>query len=275
MIGDFTWAGYDYLGEAGCGIFHYNGGENFSSIYPERSAYIGDLDLLGNRRPISFLREIVYGLRKDPYIAVLRMEHNGQTPSKTPWMFKDNIASWTWPGYEGQTASVDVYSASQEVELFLNKVSLGRQKVVDFAATYAVPYATGELKAVGYTDGICDGEFSLHTAQNAKLTVTADKTTLQDDGEDATFVMIHFADADGNDDLHTQHSIRVSVDGGAELEALGSANPCSEERYDTPESVTFDGYCMAVLRAGVTPGDVHLTVIADGREEKTLTISVR
>ena len=127
MIGDFTWAGYDYLGEAGCGIFHYDGGANFSSIYPERTAYIGDLDLLGNRRPISYLREIVYGLRKAPYLAVLRMEHNGQTSSKTPWMFKDNLSSWTWPGFEGQTASVDVYSASEEVELFLNGASLGRR----------------------------------------------------------------------------------------------------------------------------------------------------
>ena len=131
MIGDFTWAGYDYLGEAGCGIFHYDGGANFSSIYPERTAYIGDLDLLGNRRPISYLREIVYGLRKAPYLAVLRMEHNGQISSKTPWMFKDNLSSWTWPGFEGQTASVDVYSASEEVELFLNGASLGRRAMVD------------------------------------------------------------------------------------------------------------------------------------------------
>ena len=65
---------------------------NFGSIYPERTAYIGDLDLLGNRRSISYLREIVYGLRKAPYLAVLRMEHNGQTSSKIPWMFKDRAA---------------------------------------------------------------------------------------------------------------------------------------------------------------------------------------
>ena len=274
MIGDFTWAGYDYLGEAGCGIFHYNGGENFSSIYPERTAYIGDLDLLGNRRPISYFREIVYGLRKEPYVAVLRMEHNGQTPSKTPWMFKDNIASWTWPGYEGQIASVDVYSSSEEVELFLNGRTLGRQKVVDFAVTYDVPYESGKLQAVGYTDGICDGKFALHTAPNARLTLTADQTKLHADGEDAAFVMIHFTDADGNDDLHAVHHIRVAVEGNAVLEALGSANPCSEECYDTPESVTFDGYCMAVIRAGVIAGDTRLTVTADDGEEKTLIISM-
>ena len=52
---------------------------------------------------------------------------------------------------------MDVYSASEEVELFLNGASLGRRTVVDFTATYSVPYAPGELKAVGYTGGVCDG----------------------------------------------------------------------------------------------------------------------
>ena len=47
--------------------------------------------------------------------------------SKTPWMFKDNISSWTWTGYEGTSASVDVYSDAEEVELFLNDESLGRK----------------------------------------------------------------------------------------------------------------------------------------------------
>ena len=275
MIGDFTWAGYDYLGEAGCGIFHYDGGANFSSIYPERTAYIGDLDLLGNRRPISYLREIVYGLRKAPYLAVLRMEHNGQTSSKTPWMFKDNLASWTWPGFEGQTASVDVYSASEEVELFLNGASLGRRAMVDFTATYSVPYTPGELKAVGYTGGVCDGEFTLRTAQDAQMTLTADRKTLQANGEDAAFVMIQFVDANGTADLHTKHTLKVELEGAGILEAVGSANPCSEERYDTPESETFDGCCMAVIRAGEAAGEIHLTVTADDSVQKQLTILIQ
>lgn len=43
-------------------------------------------------------------------------------------MFKDNIASWTWPGYEGKPAIVDVYSDAQEVELFLNGKSLEKKQ---------------------------------------------------------------------------------------------------------------------------------------------------
>ena len=44
-------------------------------------------------------------------------------------MLKDNIASWTWRGYEGKPAVVDVYSDAQEVELFLNgKVSRAKSR---------------------------------------------------------------------------------------------------------------------------------------------------
>ena len=63
VLGDFTWTGYDYLGEAGCGIFYYDGTQNFSGVYPDRLAYIGDINLIGSRRPISYLREIVFGLQ--------------------------------------------------------------------------------------------------------------------------------------------------------------------------------------------------------------------
>mgnify|MGYP002229339517 FL=1 len=72
MLGDYTWTGYDYLGEAGCGVFYYDGTQNFAGVYPDRTAYIGDINLIGYRRPISYLREIVFGLRKAPYIAVER-----------------------------------------------------------------------------------------------------------------------------------------------------------------------------------------------------------
>ena len=118
----------DYIGEAGVGIFHYDGKENFTSVYPERLGYIGDIDLIGNRRPISYFREIVYGLTDRPYIAVGRMERIGQKASKTAWMFKDNISSWTWAGHENQIALVDVYSSGDEVELFLNGESLGKRQ---------------------------------------------------------------------------------------------------------------------------------------------------
>lgn len=278
VIGDYTWAGYDYLGEAGCGIFHYDGSANFSTIYPERTAYIGDIDLIGYRRPISYLREIVYGLRQAPYIAVERVDKAGQECSKTPWMFKDNISSWTWYGYEGQMASVDVYSASEEVELFLNGRSLGRKKAgeeCDFTATYEIPYEKGVLRAVGYSQGQETGEYSLVTAGNhTKLCVKADRESLAADGEDLAFVTINFVDEDGTENLWEQHEVTVSVEGAGGLEGFGSANPSSEEVYDGQTAATYDGYCLAVIRAGEMPGKIRLTVCSEGYEPQVIELGV-
>jgi len=38
----------------------------------------------------------------------------------TPWAYKDVIESYTWYGYEGKPANVHVFSAAEEVELFVN-----------------------------------------------------------------------------------------------------------------------------------------------------------
>lgn len=76
-------------------------------------------------------------------------------------------------------------------------------------------------------------------------------------------------------DLHAKHTLKVELEGAGILEAVGSANPCSEERYDTPESETFDGCCMAVIRAGEAAGEIHLTVTADDSVQKQLTILIQ
>ena len=88
-------------------------------------------------------------------------------------------------------------------------------------------------------------------------------------------MMIQFVDAKGTADLHTKHTPKVELEGAGTLEAVGSANPCSLERYDAPESETFDGCCMAVVRAGEAVGEIHLTVTAEDGVQKQLTISVQ
>lgn len=279
VLGDFTWAGYDYLGEAGCGIFHYDGNANFTSIFPERAAYIGDLDLIGYRRPISYLREIVYGLRKEPYLAVERLNRYGMVSSKTAWMYKDNIASWTWPGYEGKPALVDIYADAQEVELFLNGRSLGRKPAgeeYDFTATYELAYEPGELTAVSYEDGKETGRFSLMTAEEKlQLCVEADKRVLAADGEDLSFITIKLVDEKGTDNLFASKEIFVSVEGAGRLEGFGSAKPDSLGSFQDTKWETYDGYVMAVVRSGEEEGTIKVSVSAEGCEEQYLEIPVR
>lgn len=279
VLGDFTWAGYDYLGEAGCGIFHYDGNANFSSVYPERAAYIGDLDLIGYRRPISYLREIVFGLRKEPYIAVERVNRYGMKCSKTPWMHKDSVSSWTWPGYEGRPAVVDIYADAEEVELFLNGHSLGKKPAGEqneFTATYELVYEPGELIAVSYEAGIETGRYSLNTAsEKIQLCAEADKKVLCADGEDLSFIIVKLVDENGTENLFVPKKVAVSVEGAGRLEAFGSADPQSLSSYDDTEWDTYDGHVMAVVRSGMESGKIKVVFTSEGCKDICVEIEVR
>ena len=279
VIGDMTWTGYDYLGEAGVGIFHYDGGMNFQAIFPERAAYIGDLDLLGNRRPISYYHQIVYGLRKTPYIAVERPNRYGMSVGKTPWMWKDNIASWTWAGYEGKTAVIQVLSDAQEVELFLNGRSKGRRpagRAMDWMAEFEIAYEPGTLEAVAVRNGTECERCCLCTANpGVRLSVEADRTAMNANGQDLCYLMIGSLDKNGIPNLQEEREISVQVEGEGSLAGFGSAEPCCERSYFDTSCRTYDGYVMAVIRAGLAKGATRVTISSVGMESVVVEIEER
>src|SRR5947209_12789735 len=78
VIGEFTWTGWDYLGEVGVGRVEHGaerspmGMAAFQGSYPWLTAWCGDIDITGQRRPQSYYREIVCALRAEPYLALHR-----------------------------------------------------------------------------------------------------------------------------------------------------------------------------------------------------------
>lgn len=57
ILGDFTWTGWDYLGEVGVGRLDYGDapkGMGFYGEYPWLTAHCGDFDITGQRLPISY-----------------------------------------------------------------------------------------------------------------------------------------------------------------------------------------------------------------------------
>lgn len=276
VLGDFTWTGYDYLGEAGCGIFHYDGGENFSAHWPDRLAGVGDIDILGDRKPISYLRQAVFGIGNAPAIGVLRMDKAGKKVSKTPWMWKDNLASWTWPGCEGKNASVDVYANADEVELFLNGESKGKKTIRNiYAVTYELPYIPGKLEAVSYLDGKEAGRTVLQTAgQVKKLYVNMEPAVIPADGESLSFVKIRLEDEKGNFNRWQEQAVTIKVEGAAFMQGFGSADPSCEGSYQSNTWSTYDGTVMAVLRASKLPGQVKVTVSAKNCADQTVVLKL-
>ncbi|MFF1571400.1 glycoside hydrolase family 2 TIM barrel-domain containing protein [Leifsonia sp. NPDC058292] len=269
VIGGFTWAGWDYLGEVGLGRTEYTDDPDAKGggdpDFPWRTAWVGDFDITGFRRPQSYYREIVYGLRQEPYIAVLRPDHHGQRRLEMQWAWSDAVSSWTWDVPTGSPAEVEVYSDADEVELILNGVSLGRRHTGgdhDFRASFELAFEPGELTAVGYRGGRASEATSLLTATGSQLIASADRSEVLVDGGDLAFVTIEFRDGRGILDASRDRLVNVTVDGPGELQALGSACPASEESFLASSCTTFDGRALAIIRP-TGPGEIQVTVTSD------------
>ncbi|MDX3191715.1 DUF4982 domain-containing protein [Streptomyces sp. MN03-5084-2B] len=273
VIGDFTWTGWDYLGEAGVGRPQYaDAPAAFLGGYPWLTGWVGDLNITGNRRPASYYREIVFGLRSTPYLAVRRPESHGRATVSSPWAWSDSLASWSWPGHDGKPVTVEVYSDADEVELLLNGTSLGRRpagKQHRYRTEFEVPYTPGTLKAVACTGASAE----LRTATGRpRLAATADRPVIGADVSDLAFVRIALVDADGSVFTGVERRVQVSVEGPGRLQGLGSGDPTGTEPFTDDSHPTFTGCALAVIRP-TGPGEIRIVVTDDTglRAEVTVT----
>jgi len=280
VIGDFTWTGWDYLGEAGIGRPQYatEDGErpSLTGPYPYLLAGCGDIDITGHRRPASYYRQIVFGLRAEPYLAVRRPEHHGQTFTGSPWAWSDSIASWTWPGSEGAPVTVEVYSDADEVELLVNGRSLGRKPAGDshrFRAEFEAVYQPGELLAIAYSNGTETGRHALRSASGPLLLrAEADRQVIAADGADLAYVTLTLTDPAGTLCTGSDRTVRAEVTGQGVLLGFGSAIPSTEERFDATERRTYDGRAIAVLRP-TGAGKIRLVASAPDCESAEIVIT--
>ena len=281
VIGDFTWTGWDYIGEAGIGRVDYTDVEGYtptgtSGPYPYLLAECGDIDITGFRRTVSYYREIVYGLRSEPYLAVHRPQHHGRPTALTPWSWDDAIASWTWAVEPGSPVRVDVYSDADEVELQLNGETVATAPVGDekaFIARFETEYRPGELVAIARRGGVETGRHALRTAVGeTRLAVSAERTSLAADSDDLAFVEIALTDAAGTTVVDADRVVTVSIDGPAGLAGIGTGRARTEESFGAGEVTTYDGRALAVVRP-TGAGTIIVTVSADGVEPVTLTVT--
>jgi beta-galactosidase len=247
-----------------------------SAPYPWLTGWVGDIDITGHRRPQSYYRETVFGLRHTPYIAVHRPQFHGRPTLLTPWSWTDSVSSWSWDIPEGSPATVDVYSDADEIELFLSGRSIGRAAVgVDkaFLACFEVPYEPGELVAVSYIAGEEQARTALRTADGPlRLTAAADRDAIRADDTDLAYVTITLQDDEGNLAGHRDRLVSVEVSGAGVLTALGSADPRTEEPFGASQCTTFDGRALAIVRP-TGSGDIEIGVSADGCDPVPATVT--
>jgi beta-galactosidase len=278
VIGDFTWTGWDYLGEAGAGRITYLDGEGgvpaFEAGFPWLTSWTGDIDITGVRRPVSYYREIVFGLRDEPYIAVQRPETFGKPFFAGQWSWSDTVAGWSWDT-PGARTCVEVYSDADEVELLLNGQSLGRQPAGRdhaYKATFDVAFESGELQANALRDGTVTGTSMLRSATGRTVIhAEPEETVVAADTRDLAYIPVTFEDVHGNLVHADDRELTVTIGGPGELKAVGSGRPDQTERFDTGTHTTYDGRALVIVRPTGT-GTITVSIAAPGVEPVVVRI---
>ena len=277
VIGDFIWTAIDYIGEASIG---WHGYPQSNSVYPWTLAYCGDIDICGWKRPQSYYRDAFWS--DEPVVSLfVHSPVSSFEPLKrerinwSRWHYKDLVAKWNWPGFENKSLKVESYSSCDSVELFLNNQSLGMKETgrkCKYMATWQVPYAPGELKAVGYKAGK-KGFSALETnAVASHLKLSADRNAIFADNQDLSYVTVELRDDYDRLDIDAENLIDFEVKGPAVIAGVGNANPVSLESYTQPRRKAWRGKCLVILKSTADAGEITLTATTPGMEAAKITI---
>ena len=152
LVGDFVWAGMDYLGEVMVGSWEYaDYAETFDGGLGWVSAGSGRIDLTGKPLGEALYTRVALEADNGPYIAVCPVNHTGDRHSPSAWKMTNAMPSWSWTGCEGRKANVEVYARAARVELVLNGHTVGSKTLKnDCLARFSIPYESGTLEAVSY-----------------------------------------------------------------------------------------------------------------------------
>ena len=271
LVGDFVWAGMDYLGEVMVGSWEYaDYAETFDGGPGWVSAGSGRIDLTGKPLGEALYTRVALEADNGPYIAVCPVNHTGDRHSPSAWKMTNAMPSWSWTGCEERKANVEVYARAARVELVLNGHTVGSKTLKnDCLARFSIPYESGTLEAVSY-------DAADHEMGRCKLQSAGGTTRLTLDAEEPTakpghlcYVRLRYTDENGITKPLARGSIQVQVRGGT-LVGLGSACPFNKHSYLDSETDTYYGEALAIVRMG--DGDAMTIAASDGEYSAELTV---
>jgi beta-galactosidase len=185
----------------------------------------------------------------------------------TLWGWPDVEGHWTWPGEEGRSLQVDVYSSCERVRLAVNGRPIGEKattRAERHRTTFEVPYEPGELVATGESKGRAPVEVRRRTAGDpVRLRLTPDRDRIRADRSDLAYVLVEVLDARGVLVPHERPTVRFALEGRGELAALASADPLDIRGFRGTACRVYQGVCQAILRP-TGPGTLTLRAEADG-----------
>jgi len=195
LSGGFVWTGFDYRGEP------------TPYVWPCINSHFGILDTCGFPKDIFYYYQSWWTTN-----LVLHL-----------------LPHWNWPGKT--EIRVDALSNCEEVELFLNGESLGKQPMKrNSKLTWQVKYAPGTLSAKGFNAGKVVAEAKVETTgEPASVQLAPNRTTINADGEDVSVITVSVADAQGRVVPVASNKISFEISGAGKILGVGNGDPSCHE----------------------------------------------
>ena len=262
LIGDFVWAGMDYLGEVGVGSWEnadyapeFTGGPGWVS------AGSGRLDLNGRPLAEALYTRVAFDL--DPIrVGVVRADMAFEKHSPSAWKLSSAWESWAWEGCDGKKTMVEVYTTCPRAALYINGKKVGEKKVGKNARAYfKVTYASGELVAAGLDKSgreVCRTTLKSPSKDTILAAIPENEVISHDQ---LCYVKLRYTDKDGIWKPLARGDIGVKVEGG-ELLALGSACPYNEQGYLGDTTDTYFGEALAIIRPSKDAERIKLSAVS-------------
>ena len=197
LSGGFVWTGFDYRGEP------------TPYQWPCINSHFGIFDTCGFPKDNFWLYQSWWTER--PMVHVL--------------------PHWNWAGREGQEIDVRAYSNGEEVELFLNGQSLGRQPMPRVSELkWKVKYAPGTLSAKAYRGGRVVAETKVETTTAPVVVrLTPDRASINADGEDLSIITVAITDAQGRIVPTAGNKVAFALTGPGRIIGVGNGDPSCHE----------------------------------------------
>jgi beta-galactosidase len=183
------------------------------------------------------------------------------------------LPHWNWAGREGREIEVRALSNCDEVELFLNGVSLGRQTMQrDSQLSWKVKYTPGTLLAKGFKAGQLVAEEKVETTgAPAAVQLLPDRPVIDANGEDVSVITVAVADELGRVVPVANNLVSFELEGPGRILGVGNGDPsCHEPDTFVPVAVTrslpIEGWR---IKKAIDPYAANLPEVAEACDDSS------
>ena len=266
VVGLAYWGMIDYLGE--------------SMGWPAKGWFNGVFDISLQPKPMAYFVKSMFS--NDPVVHIGIVDNKSDAVVWNGVKFGGEAVTDHWNRTPGSKYTLYTYTNADEVELLVNGKSMGVKKNTTDPNTRNkikwtdIAYEPGYVEAVARKDGKTVARHRINTfGKVSRLQLAPDQEVWKADGTDLQHVTVYAVDKNGNKVWDDTDELTFSVEGDASIVAVSNGDITTDENLAGNRIRLFHGSAMVILRAGVKPSAITLTVSAAGKKDYKLKLNTR